>query len=132
MKGAEYSLSDMIQIFNQLTSNKLADCSYFEDILDTHFFKFRYFYSLIDDVNIKHIDTIDCEIKSSSIVVCITPSENKYINNIIRIINKNKKNDSMTQFFDMNLIESNSKLYIDISLLDLDEEGDIFDDNRFI
>lgn len=87
---------------------------------------------MIDDVNIKHIDTIDCEIKSSSIVVCITPSENKYINNIIRIINKNKKNDSMTQFFDMNLIESNSKLYIDISLLDLDEEGDIFDDNRFI
>lgn len=122
-----------ITVFNQLTSTKLFNCDLFRNILDKHFLKFNYFYSLIEGINLSKVETICCEEKKDHITICITPHENKYINNIVCIINNNKKKSSKSEYFNINITECDSKIYLDIYLYDNDiEEGELYHADRFI
>ena len=66
-------------MFNQLTSSKLADCSLFTNILDHHYEKFQYLYSLLKGIDLDLIKDISCTESSSHIKVYIKPYENNYI-----------------------------------------------------
>ena len=123
----------MITVFNQLTSSSLIDCDLFRNILDNHFLKFRYFYSLVDGINLSKVDTICCEEKDDHITICITPHENNYINNIVSTLNKNNKKRQGSKYFDTDITENESKIYLDIYLYDSNiKEGELYDANRFI
>ena len=53
-------LNNNISVFNQLTHNGLADCSLFENMLTRHYEKFKYFYSIINNISLKSIADINC------------------------------------------------------------------------
>ena len=55
--------TDLITIFNQLTSSELADYNLFSDIIENHYEKFRYLYSLINNLNLSKVKTINCKTK---------------------------------------------------------------------
>ena len=122
---------DMITLFNQLTSSELADYTLFENILEYHYEKFRYFYFLINDVNLKKIEKIYCKEKRSNIMVYIIPHENKYINDIVFAINNSKTQYATSKYFTLDIIEDHNTLVIDIGMCNDCEEGDIYA-NRFI
>ena len=124
--------TDLITIFNQLTSSELADYNLFEDILSNHYEKFKYLYSLIKKVNLNKIDKIYCKTSSSSIHVFIEPHDIKYLNDIIYAINTNRNSYMFSDYFTLNVYEANGTLHIEISLTDDEvKEGDIYA-NRFI
>lgn len=123
--------TDLITIFNQLTSSELADYNLFEDIISNHYEKFRYLYSLINKINLKKIDKIYCKSSSSTIHVYIEPHEIKYINDIIYKINANKHNYTYSDYLNLDVYESNGVLHISISIDDDTKEGDLYA-NRFI
>lgn len=123
--------ADLITIFNQLTSSELADYNLFEDILSNHYEKFKYLYSLINDINLKKIDKICCTSSSTSIHVFIVPHSAKYLNEIIYSINANRHNYAFSEYFILNVYETNGELNIDIEIPEGSKEGDIYA-NRLI
>ncbi len=118
-------------MFNQLTSSKLADCSLFTNILDHHYEKFQYLYSLLKGIDLDLIKDISCTESSSHIKVYIKPYENNYINEIIYYINDNKHSYKLWKYFNISIIESKNNLEITISMCDDKKEGDLYED-RFI
>lgn len=122
----------MIEVFNRLTSSKLADCSLFRNMLDEHYQKFRYFYSLIKNIDMKSISEISCVSKPQSIVITIIPSENNDINTIIYAINERKKSHPDSKLFVTNIVEYDGTISIEIMLYRLAKEGELYDVDRFI
>lgn len=53
-------MTDVLTLFNQLTHSELADYSIFENVLDNHYEKFKYFYHLMEDIDLINIDKIRC------------------------------------------------------------------------
>lgn len=123
--------TDLITIFNQLTSSELADYNLFSDIIENHYEKFRYLYSLINNLNLSKVKTINCKTKEYGLKVYIEPFEIKYANDIIFNINSNKHNYIFSDYFDLDLCEDNGILKIKISMMDGQKESDIYA-NRFI
>ena len=123
--------NDMITLFNQLTSSELADYTLFTNILENHYEKFRYLYHMINDINLNKVVKIYCKETKSTITVYIEPHENKYINDIVYIINKKKNTYYNSEYFTTNISESKNILIIDISMSNDHEEGDIYA-NRFV
>jgi len=122
---------DMVTIFNQLTSSELADYTLFENILEYHYEKFRYFYFLINDIDLKKIEKIYCKEKKNNIKVYIVPHENKYINDIVFAINNCKNDYSSSKYFTVDIIEEYNNIVVDIGMKNDREEGDIYA-NRFV
>lgn len=123
--------SDLINIFNRLTSSELADYNLFSELLENHYEKFKYLYSLIETINLTKIDKIYCKVNKNILKVFIEPQEIAHINNIIYKINKNKNNYTFSEYFKLNLIESNSTLIIEIKTKNNKKEGDIYE-SRFV
>ena len=121
----------MVTIFNQLTSSELADYTLFENILEYHYEKFRYFYFLINDIDLKKIEKIYCKEKKNNIKVYIVPHENKYINDIVFAINNCKNDYSSSKYFTVDIIEEYNNIVVDIGMKNDREEGDIYA-NRFV
>lgn len=89
--------STMVEVFNQLTHNELADYSLFEDVLGNHFEKFRYFYYMTCDIpkNIsKAINSISCFSSEAGILITIEFSSDT-------------KCDEYKEFLESNSFESN-------------------------
>ena len=74
----------------------------------------------------KKINKINCETSSDHISICISPDKNNYINDIIKTINKNKKNSSKSDYFTLNIVECESEIYITIYLRNIDKEGELY------
>lgn len=123
--------NDMITIFNQLTSSKLADYTLFENIIDYHYEKFKYLYFLINGINLKKIEKIYCTENRNSMEVYIEPHENKYINDIVCAINDKRHDYYNYKYFHVDIIEDGGTLIINISMKNNREEGDIYA-NRFV
>lgn len=123
--------ADLITIFNQLTSSELADYNLFDEILSNHYEKFKYLYSLINDIDLTKIDKIRCTSSSRALHVYITPDKVEYLNDIIYSINDNRHNYTFSEYFILDLCESSGKLTINIEMTDGIKEGDIYA-NRFI
>lgn len=51
-----------IVVFNRLTDSELADCSMFEELLENHYHKFVFFYTIMSDSDLlQHVDQISCK-----------------------------------------------------------------------
>ena len=122
---------DMITLFNRLTSTGLADYTLIENILEHHYEKFKYFYKMINDINLNKIDSIHAEPIDDAIIVYIEPHENNYINEIIYTINSRKTKCKNAKYFNVDVIEDDSSLVITISMCGNKKEGEIYAD-RFI
>lgn len=53
-------MKDMISVVNRLTLNGVADCNLFDDVMENHFEKYRYFYDLLSDVDYSQITSLSC------------------------------------------------------------------------
>ena len=123
--------SNLINIFNRLTSSELADYNLFDDILEHHYEKFRYLYSLIEDIDLNKIGQIYCKAKKNILRVIIEPNDVADMNTIICNINQNRNNYIFSKYLKLDIIESQSNLLIEIGVKNNKKEGDIYD-NRFI
>lgn len=125
-------MNDMITLFNQLTSSKLADFNVFAEIVDNHYEKFKYLYYMISKLNLKKINTVLCDLNESSINVEITAKENKYINTIIYTINERKSTYKKSDYFIVDVCEQNGIVILGISMDCDSKEGEILYADRFI
>ena len=123
--------SDLITIFNQLTSSELADYNLFYNIIENHYEKFKYLYSLIDDIDLSTVDKINCKDEDDVLSICIQVDKVKYLNDIVYIINSNKKSYVFADYFIVDLIQDRNKLHMTISVKSGMKEDDIYA-NRFI
>lgn len=123
--------SDLINIFNRLTSSKLADYNLFSDILENHYEKYKYLYSLIDDINLNKIEQIYCKANKNSLRVIIEPHNISYINDIVYKINEKRNNYTFSKHFKLNLVETQNYLLVEISTKYNKKEGDIYA-SRFV
>lgn len=123
--------NDLITIFNQLTSSELADYSLFSNILENHYEKFKYLYSLIEDVDLSIIDNIDCEVNPHCLRTIIDAQKSKYLNEIVYSINSNRCSYIYYKYFDVDLKQDHTQLIIDI-MMKSDNGEDIIYANRFI
>lgn len=123
--------SDLINIFNRLTSSELADYDLFFEILENHYEKFKYLYSLIEDINLKKIDQIYCKTSKTKLRIIIEPQKESYINDIIYNINKNRDNYTFSEHFNLDLIESGDRLLIEIKTKNNKKEGELYE-SRFV
>lgn len=124
-------MKDMITLFNQLTSRKLADYNLFAQIVDNHYEKFKYLYYMISKLDFGKIDTIICDMSDSVIHVDITAKDNKYINTIIYTINNRKLSYKKAEFFLLDISEKGGTLTLSIGMVDDIREGELYAD-RFI
>ena len=124
--------SDLITIFNQLTSKELADCNLFDGVLENHYEKVKYLYSLLNGVNMNNIKNIYCDSYLYDVLdVVIVPKDIKHNNNILKKIDKNKHNYFYSEYFEINVIEIKDIIKILISVINGDEEEELYE-NRFV
>lgn len=124
--------NDLITIFNQLTSSELADYKLFSNIIENHYEKFKYLYSLIEDVDLSTVDKIYCDCdEEDSLTIYIEAAKTKYLNEIIFTINSNKKSYAFFDYFNTDLIQDHNKLCMVISVRNGMKEDDIYA-NRFV
>lgn len=123
--------SDLINIFNRLTSSELADYNLFSEILENHYEKFKYLYTLIEDINLDKIDKIQCKTNKHNLRVVIEPDDISYINDIVCEINGNRNKYTFYKHFDLNITESHSCLLIEISIKNNKKEGEMYA-SRFV
>lgn len=64
-------MNTVIEIFNQLTHNELADCKTFENIIVNHYNKFEMIYHYLKDIEMDDILKITCVDSFSGLVICI-------------------------------------------------------------
>jgi hypothetical protein len=86
----------MITVFNSLTNKKLKDCNLFENILSYHFEKFRYFYYIIRDIDLKKVNKIDCSETPSCLFIYINFKSKKNKEYFLKIIEKENQ-DCLSQ-----------------------------------
>ena len=123
--------SDLVNLFNRLTSSELADYTLFSDVLDNHYEKVKYLYSLIDKINLNKIEQIYCTTNKNTLRIVIEPQNVSHINDIVYKINNNRNNYIFSDHFKLNIVESKNYLLVEISTKDNKKEGDMYA-SRFI
>ena len=123
--------SDLINIFNRLTSSELADYNLFSEILENHYEKYKYLYSLIEEINLDKVDRIYCKTNKHNLRVVIEPQEITYINDIICEINKNRNKYTFYKHFNLDMVESHNCLLIEIGIKNNKKEGEMYA-SRFV
>lgn len=124
--------ADLITIFNQLTSQELADCNLFNGILHNHYEKVKYLYSLLNGVNMNNIEELYCDSFDYSVLdVIIIPKDTKYLDTVIKKINKNRNNYFYSECFDISVIEIKNSIKILINVINGDSEEELYE-SRFI
>lgn len=123
--------SDLINIFNRLTSSELADYNLFSEILENHYEKFKYLYSLIENVNLNKVEQIYCTTNKTTLRVIIEPHDVSYINDIIYKINKKRDKYTFSKHFTLNLVESQNYLLVEIGTKNNKKEGEMYE-SRFV
>jgi len=124
--------SDLITIFNQLTSQELADCNLFDGVLENHYEKVKYLHSLLNGVNMNNIKNIYCDSFLYDVLdVIIIPKDINYNNTIIKKINKNLNNYFYSKYFEISVIEIKDFIKVLISVVGGVEEEEIYE-NRLI
>lgn len=106
----------MIDVFNRLTDQQLADCQLFEDMILIHYEKFKYFYYIIEDMDLKTVQEIHCQEKDNELIMFINFKNKKdstsFKNNIVKYIsNFTTPYDTI---FNMIINEVKNKLNISI------------------
>lgn len=114
-------MSDIITIFNSITSKAMPELDKLKSLVDDNFLKFRLFYDMIGDISLKNIHSIDYLQNDDVSEFYIKLSNNSYMNKLKSSI---KKNSSYK--FNINLVENGSELVVRISLSsEYESEDDI-------
>lgn len=125
----------MISIFNRMTKSSksdLDDCSLFEDIMDTQYEKFKFFYEMIKDMALEPIKKIECSKRDSDLVIVIS-FKNKGDRDEYYDMFSNYENcisSDYTDYFALKLDKSGVKLNISIENKSISREEEIYE-NRF-
>lgn len=118
--------TDMITLFNRLTSQELADYSLFSHMIDLHYEKFKYLYYVLKDIELSHIDNIVCVENVESISVTITPASIEHTSEIMFDINKRKDVYKKKEYFHIDIESYANAIQIDISIAGNEKEGDLY------
>ena len=125
--------SDLISIFNQLTSQELADCNIFDEMLESHYEKIKYLHCLLKGVHMgSEISDLFCDsYDSSSITIVIIPRQVKHMNKIIKAVNSNKNNFFYSKLLYVDLAEKKSTIELTIGTRTGCEEESFYE-SRFV
>jgi hypothetical protein len=119
--------NDMVLIFNQLIDKELTDCDLFKDILDLHYEKFKYFYKIIEDMDLSSVQKINCE-ELESLLKIIISFKNKS-NRDLFFKDFNSLKDSFSKdYFTLNIDKDTNKINITIINNNIYTEEDIYED----
>lgn len=114
---------------NLITQAEFSSKGIFDNILSDHALKFKYFYSLLDEVEVKHVDNVYAKDDGAELTLTIIPSANKYLNEIIFAINRCIDNSHLSEFMVVDISEINSTIQVAISLIDeIESEADLHED----
>jgi hypothetical protein len=124
---------DMILVFNQFTNQGLADCDLFENILENHYEKFKYFYSIIEDMCLDKVQKIHCEEQESGLEIYILFKNKKDRDEFVTKFNKYQSKCSKSyydEYFELGMKNDANTLNISIENKNISKEEDIYE-NRF-
>lgn len=129
MKGSDCRLkTDMITLFNQLTSQELADYTLFSDIVDLHYEKFKYLYYMLKKVDLSKISKILCTEDADSMSVSIEPKSIDYTNDLMYCINERKSSYKKSEYFTIDVTCYEKTIHIVIGMVGDEKEGDLYAD----
>jgi len=122
----------MITVFNQLTQSELTDYSLFEDVLDNHFEKYRFFYSVMEFISLKHVKKIYCECPANKreLIIIVKFSGKKHMADFIDEFQHNLENTRtfLRDYFITTLNKDGNCLNISIENKSISRESDIYED----
>lgn len=123
-------MSDIISIFNRLTDNELADYHLFENILDNHYGKFKYFYYIIRELDITKVNRITCKIVSDSELLFSIKSNKRTVKKYLCTYDdfNRSSNTYFNRYFSYNILEVDSGVEVHIRC-NCDDENKIYMDN---
>lgn len=119
--------NNLIDVFNQLTGEQLADCSLFKNMILLHYEKFKYFYSIIEDVSLKTIRSITCLEEPKILKIFITFKNEKDLKKFVKIFDTNRK-EKYEKYFSLNIENRELELNISIENNKISREEDIYED----
>lgn len=116
---------DMIEVFRLLTDDKEDNC--FEDILSTHYEKFRIFYDMICDYSAEAVVSIDCiEYNSQShLVIKVEFNNKKDSENFRKDVKIEYEEEDLRSYFDITIKRDKKKVHITVTNT-LEKEGDVY------
>jgi len=122
--------NDMIIIFNQLTKSELSDCSLFENILNYHYEKFKFFYSLIRNLCLKNVEKIICNEQTDKLLIYIHFKTKPLLNNFNKTLKTELGSNTYihAKYFTLDVIKSSNKIDISIMNKNISEEQEIYED----
>lgn len=119
--------NDIIDVFNQLTDSQLADCELFKNLILLHYEKFKFFYSIIECVCLKTIQSITCLEKPQVLKIFIKFNNEKEIKNFVKIFNDSNKR-KLCKYFSLKIEKNGSYLNISIENNGISREEEIYED----
>lgn len=123
---------NVVTVFNQLTQSELADYTLFRNVLEHHYEKFKYFYSLMDDYPLNIIQKIVCKdpnrIDRLVINIKFTSGEDRVSFNS-KFSERVKENTTYhATYFRVRLSGEGNSLNISIENKSISEEDEIYGD----
>jgi hypothetical protein len=120
--------NNMIDVFNRLTDDQLADCQLFENIISTHYEKFKYFYLIIEDICLNTVQKIHCYEKDTKLDIFIEFKNKKDSGDFQNIITDYLSNwvTPYDDLFSMNIQKEAKKLNISIENKNICREENIY------
>lgn len=122
-------VNDNIVVFSKLTKSELSECSLFEDILDSHYEKFKFFYSLIKNLCLKNVEKIICKEQTDKLLIFIYFKTKTLLNNFNKSLTTemtlNKYN--YANYFILNIDKEPKTINISIWNKGISEESEIYE-----
>lgn len=120
--------TDMITLFNRLTTSELADYNLFSNMIDLHYEKFKYLYYMLKDVDLSGIDTITCDENEDRISVKITVLSDEYMSDIIHNIYERRDSYKKSNYFTTDIDHYSNTININISMSGREKERELYAD----
>lgn len=125
----------MVELFSDITTTEIKDLTFFEELLDKHFHKFRYFFNIfscVSDEKINYVKSISCvSYNSNNITIEMKFSSVKKLKEYLKEFKENiLYNDifEVGKYFTLSFSTDSKKLNILINEKNISGEGDIYED----
>jgi len=120
----------MIIIFNKLINSDLSDCSIFENILNYHYEKFKFFYSLIKNLCLKNVEKISCQEKIDDLLILISFKTKPLTTNFSKALQDtiNSNDYVYANHFILTINKNSNIIYISIMNKYVSKENEIYED----
>jgi hypothetical protein len=130
-QGGYVIMGNIVNLFNRLTDNRLADYHLFENIIDDHYDKFRYFYLIVSNIDMHNVIKINGGVVSNMEVLFFIEAEEAFITDYYDDISKNHqclKNNYFNKYFKVKIDQVYNGINIYIECI-YDDENEIYKDN---